>query len=69
MVNETDHAESIGEEVTCESTPGEMTTIAVDYDVLGEIRVRAAELSRDAGQRVSYNEYLRYELLENDDGQ
>lgn len=64
---EKDHPGPTEEEFARESTPGEMTTIAVDYDVLGEIRVRAAELSRDAGQRISYNDYLRYELLENDE--
>jgi hypothetical protein len=59
----------IDEEIAHGSTHSEMTSVAVDYDVLGEIRVRAAELPRDAGQRVSYNEYLRQELLENDDDQ
>ncbi len=53
-----------GEEISRRLTPSETTTVTIGYEVLNEIRIRAAELSSDAGRRDSSNDYLRRESLE-----
>ena len=52
-----------GKEIARKLTPSEITTVAIDYEVLNEIHIRAAELSSDAGRRDSSNDYLRRESL------
>ena len=51
------------EEVVRESTYDERITVTIDSDVVSQTRICTADLSWDADQRVSSNDYLGQELL------